>query len=106
MSEVHRIYMQPVWIGGRSGYRYDLFHDDFDAPIVERSRSPLGDAARWCAVEGKNGKVEVWRYGGSAPAMMAEISLAAALTVSETDQHGPRVVKWKPFVMEQEHADD
>jgi hypothetical protein len=95
MADVVKVYMRPVWVGGNAGYRYDLEHDG--RIVVERSKVPLCDAARWCAGEGKNGKVEVWRYGGSGPAMIAEIERYAALTVRETETVSPRFVKWRPF---------
>lgn len=91
---VHRFDMRPVRIGA-GGYRYDLYHDG--VLVVEKSRVPLCDAARWCCGSGKDGIVEVWRYGGSYPAMTGKIERYASLTVSETETLSPRFVKWHPF---------
>ena len=92
---VTKVYIIPRWVGGNAGYRYDVEHDG--VIVVRGSKVPLCDAARWCAGEGKNGKVEVWRYGGSGPAMIAEIERMASRTVRETETMSPRFVKWVPF---------
>ena len=90
-----KMFMRPVWVGGASGYRYDV---EFDGQVVvSRSRVPVLDAARWCAGQGKDGILEVWRYGGSGPCMIAEIGKAATRTILENERHGPRFVKWHPF---------
>ena len=92
---ITRVYIRPVWIGGSTGYLYDIEHDG--TVVAERSRTPLCDAARWAVGEGKDGKVEVWRYGGSGPAMVGEISRYAGLTVRETKTVSPRFEKWSSF---------
>jgi hypothetical protein len=92
---VTKVFIRPVWVGGNAGYRYNIEHEG--RLVVERSKAPLCDAARWCDGEGKDGKVEVWRYGGSYPAMIGEIERYAALTVRETETVSPRFVKWRPF---------
>lgn len=95
MSGATRVYIVPAWKGGSSGYRYDIELDG--KVVVAGSRAPLGDAARWCAGAGVDGVVEVWRYGGSAPALRAPVANAAQLTTKEGERDGPRFIKWKPF---------
>lgn len=90
-----RVYMIPRWVGGSVGYRYDIEHEG--EIVVQGSRVPLCDAARWCQGFGKDGILEVWRYGGSYPAMKGEISRYASKTVRETETASPRFVKWAPF---------
>ena len=90
-----KVFMRPVWVGGASGYRYDVELDG--EVIVRRSRVPALDAARWLRGAGKDGVLEVWRYGGSGPCMIAEISRAACRTVVESERHGPRFGKWQAF---------
>ena len=92
---VTKVYIRPRWVGGNVGYRYDIEHEGM--VVVERSRVPLCDAARFLHGVGKNGKVEVWRYGGSGPAMIAEIERYAMLTVSEGERDAPRFKKWVPY---------
>jgi hypothetical protein len=96
-SEVTKVYMRPVWVKRHenSRYLYDIEHDG--ELVVKLSKSPLCDAARWCASNGKTGKVEVWRHGSSFPAMTGEISKYANLTVTEPDKGPPRFIKWQPF---------
>lgn len=95
---VTKVFIHPVWVGGKQGYRYDIEHDG--RIVVSKSRVPFCDAARWCAGEGKDGILEMWRYGGSGPAMKGEIGRYAALTVRETGREAPRFQKWKPFERE------
>lgn len=95
---VTKVFMRPVWVGGSTGYRYDIEHEG--EVVVRGSRVPLCDAARWCQGVGKNGLLEVWRYGGSGPAMKGEIQRYAGLTVRETKTIGPRFEKWVPFDLE------
>ena len=90
-----KVFIHPVWVGGSQGYRYDIEHDG--RIVIAKSRVPFCDAARWCAGEGKDGILEVWRYGGSGPAMKGEISRYASKTVRETETVSPRFVKWVPF---------
>lgn len=97
---VTKVFIHPVRTA--SGYRYDIEHDG--QIVVSRSRVPFCDAARWCAWVGKDGILEMWRYGGSYPAMKGEIGRYAGLTVRETDRVSPRFVKWRPF--EREPDDD
>ena len=95
MVNVTTVVMRPVWVGGNVGYRYDMLLDG--QVIVERSRVPVSDAARWCAGKGKDGILEVVRYGGSGVAMRGEISRMARWTVDERERSGPTFKKWRPF---------
>ena len=95
MVDTTRVYIRPVWVGGSSGYRYDVEHEG--RVVVARSRVPSSDASRWCAGEGKDGILEVWRYGGSGPCMVAEIGHAATRTVTESERQGPKWTRWVPF---------
>jgi hypothetical protein len=90
----HRIDMRPVWAGGRAGYRYDLSYDG--RLVVERTSQPLCDAARWLQDAGKDGKVELWRYGGSGPCLTSEISRYAPLFLSEPNIGPMRYRKRQP----------
>ena len=93
MGDVTRVYIRPIWTA--AGYRYDVELDG--QVIVARSRVPSSDAARWCAGQGKDGVLEVWRYGGSGPSMKGEISRLAQRTVTEGERQSPTFVKWRPI---------
>ena len=97
-----KVFIHPVWVGGRQGYRYDIEHNG--QIVVSKSRVPFCDAARWCAGVGKDGVLEMWRYGGSYPAMKGEIARYAALTIGETDKQSPSFKKWHAF--ERDVVDD
>ena len=95
MSDVHRFEMRPVWAGGKAGYRYDLFLDG--ALVIPRTSQPLCDAALWCRRHGKDGKVELARYGGSAPCLTGEISYYATRYLYEPDKGQMKYRKREPF---------
>ena len=95
MADATVVYMRPVWVGGNAGYRYEVTFEG--RVIVERSRVPALDAARWCAGEGKDGILEVWRDGGSGAALKGELSRMARWTVDEGERSGPTFKRWRPF---------
>jgi hypothetical protein len=74
--------------------------------LVDSSRYPEFDACRALLALGLTGKVEVWRHGAAFPAMRIDIERGARLTISETEDHGPRLVRWRPVpTKELRHAD-
>lgn len=92
---VHSLVMHPVWVGGTSGYRYDVYRDG--VLVVEKSRNPLCDAARFLSDSGHTGTVELSRVDNPVVAMRGSIERFSSLMVSEGDRHSPVFRKWKPF---------
>src|SRR5262245_15334886 len=79
------------------GHRGQLYRVHYaGAVLVESSRNPEFDGARALAAKGITGRVEVWRRGGTSPAMAFDIEKAARLTVKEGDKDGLRFARWQP----------
>lgn len=92
-DNVTKVVIDPVWTS--SGYRYDVWLGD--ELLVARSRVPLCDASRAVGGRGVDGKVEVWRRGGSGPSMIGSVARYSKLTVTEGERGSPRFTKWQPF---------
>lgn len=97
---VHKVEMKAVWIGGSTGYVYDVVYDG--NVIVARSRVPACDTARYLLAGNQEGWLELYR--GDRLAMSGDIRTLANLTVSETRSTTPRFKKWIPFTMDKEDA--
>jgi hypothetical protein len=69
--------------------------------LIESTRNPEHDACRALLARGITGRLEVWRAGTTFPASSIDIERGAGWTISETEEHGPRLVRWRPF----EHSD-
>src|SRR5262245_9170867 len=89
----HRIEIEACGLGHR-GQLYRVHYAG--AVLVESSRNPEFDGARALAAKGITGRLEVWRRGGTYPAMALDIERAARLTVKEDDKGGLRFVRWQP----------
>jgi hypothetical protein len=90
---MHRITIEPTNLG-EGGQRYRVNYAG--NVLVDSSRYPEFDACRALLALGLTGKVEVWRPGAAFPAMRIDIERGARLTVSETEDHGPRMVRCRP----------
>jgi hypothetical protein len=90
-----RILIQPTAVSGDRGQWYRVHYAG--AVLIERTWNPEFDAARALAAQGVTGRVEVWRGGRTAPDAAFVVEKLAKLTISETEQHEPRVVPWRPF---------
>jgi hypothetical protein len=60
---------------------------------------PEFEACRALLARGITGKLEIWRLGGTYPALILDVEKAAKLTVEESDTVSVRIVPWKPFAM-------
>lgn len=70
--------------------------------IVTNTRNPEFDACRHLVAQGYQGRMEMWDNERSYPRMVFhDIEKAARLTVSETERHGPRIVRYDPMSDEQ-----
>jgi hypothetical protein len=75
-----------------SWYLYDV---EFDGElIVKNSKDAECDAARALLAKGITGKITVVDAKTGKPRTIVNIEKAAKVTVSETQSHGPRFVKW------------
>ena len=74
---------------------YRVWHDG--SVLIESCKSPEHDAARKLSAMGVTGRMQTRRLGQSRVDMEMLIAVAAAKTVSETQKHGPRVVRWAAF---------
>lgn len=96
MADVHRVTMTPRWVGGVAGYRYDV-HYGGDC-VVEGSKSPFTDAARWLSESGRTGVVELSRSNSpDSVCMRGDIARFSSLVAREGSSSSPRFVKWTPF---------
>lgn len=85
--------IEQIKIGAR-GYRYRVWHDG--EVLVENTGEAMGAAARALVAKGVTGRMQMRRLGSSMIDMEGLIAVLATLTVSEGNDHGPRIVKWKP----------
>jgi hypothetical protein len=92
-SLMHSITIEPTKLG-EAGQRYRVNYAG--NILVDNSRYPEFDACRALLALGLTGKVEVWRQRAAFPAMRIDIERGARLTISETEDHGPRMVRWRP----------
>jgi hypothetical protein len=90
---------------GQAGARYQVTTET-GRVLVAGSRVPAFDAARALLAEGVTGRLEVWRPGGSHPAMILDIERAAGLTVAESERHGPRIARWAASTYNTEREGD
>jgi hypothetical protein len=66
--------------------------------IIHRDRLPEHNAARVLLVRGLKGKlIFLDAKTGKERLIFNDIETAAKCTVSETREHGPRLVRWRPF---------
>lgn len=80
----------------RRGRPYSVSFDG--ETIIPKTYNPSHDACRSLTEQGYRGALEVWGQGETYPRMIInDIERAAKLTVSETERHGPRVVRYKPL---------
>jgi hypothetical protein len=85
----------PIWVGGKSGYLYNVTLDG--ELVLERSRDPECDLARVLQARGISGHANV--YDGKTHKLRSIINIEklATRTVREDRAKGPMLVKWKPY---------
>ncbi|MBB4576614.1 hypothetical protein [Rhizobium lentis] len=90
---VTKITIRPISLGSR-GQNYSVSLDG--AVIIASSRNPTGDACRHLVASGRSGQLEVWDDARPHPRfVIPDIVKAAAITVSESERHGPRFTVYK-----------
>lgn len=87
------IEIEPTKITG-TGQRFRVWHDG--EVLLPSSRSPFTDGARALVDKGVTGRLQMKRVGRDQIDAEGLIAVLATLTVSEGQNHGPRVVKWSP----------
>lgn len=65
-----------------------------ESVIVDSSRQPLLDAARYFKARGMTGTLEMWDDRRPYPRMSGDIDKLAGLTIKERDRSGLRVERW------------
>jgi hypothetical protein len=94
-----RVFIDPVKITGR-GQGYSVSFNG--ETIITNTRNPAADACRHLVALGYRGRMEMWENERPHPRLVFhDIKKAARLTVSETERHGPRIVRYDP--MSDEH---
>lgn len=88
---------------GARGYRYRVWHNG--EILVENTGEPMGAAARALVDKGVTGRMQMRRLGSLMIDMEGLIAVSATLTVSEGNDHGPRIAKWKPHWLASEDQD-
>jgi hypothetical protein len=89
-----KVLIEPTSLGSR-GQRYRVSY--LGSIIIESSRNPEFDACRALLALGITGTLQVWRPGRTKADMRLDVERGAKLTIRETDEHGPRLVRWEPF---------
>lgn len=94
-----RVFIAPVKITSR-GQGYSVSFNG--ETIITSTRNPEFDACRHLVELGYQGRMEMWDNERPYPRMVVhDIEKAARLTVSETERHGPRIVRYDPLSDEQ-----
>lgn len=94
-----RVFIDPVKITSRGQGYSVLFNGE---TIIANTRNPAFDACRHLVALGYQGRMEMWDNARPYPRMVFhDIERAARLTVSETELHGPRIIRHDPMTDEQ-----
>lgn len=94
-----RVFIDPVKITSR-GQGYSVSFNS--ETIINNTRNPAFGACRHLVALGYHGRMEIWDNECPYPRLVFhDIEKAARLTVSETELHGPRIVRCDPMSDEQ-----
>lgn len=94
-----RVFIDPVKVTSR-GQGYSVSFNG--ETIITNTRDPAFYACRHLAELGYQGRMEMWDNERPYPRLVIhDIEKAARLTVSETERHGPRIVRYAPMSDEQ-----
>jgi hypothetical protein len=66
------------------------------AVLIEDAWNPEFETCRALLARGVRGKLQTWRGGKQRWDMQLHIERDAGLTVEENEQHGPKIVRWRP----------
>lgn len=80
-----------------TGQRYRVWHDG--EVLIESTRDGFCEAARKLSAMGVTGRLQMKMKGSDRVTLTGLIAVAATMRVSETEKHGPKMVKWKPHFM-------
>jgi hypothetical protein len=80
-----------------TGQRYRVWHDG--EVLIESTKNAFHDAARALSAKGVTGRLEMKRKGSDRIDLRGLIAVLATRTISETEKHGPKPVKWVPHFM-------
>lgn len=78
-----------------NGARYKVWRGE--ELFVKSSKAPIFDAARALVDKGVTGRVQQRRKGRSQIDMEGLIAVLATKTISETENNGPRIIKYQPY---------
>lgn len=94
-----RVFIDPVKVTSR-GQGYSVSFNG--ETIITNTRDPAFSACRRLVTFGHRGRMEMWDNKRPYPRLVIhDIEKAARLTVSETERHGPRIVRYDPMSDEQ-----
>lgn len=94
-----RIFIDPVKVTSR-GQGYSVSFNG--ETIITKTHDPAFSACRHFVALGYRGRLEMWDNERPYPRLVVhDIEKAARLTVSETERHGPRIVRYDPMSDEQ-----
>lgn len=94
MTGVHRILIEENMSSTTYGHR--VYYNG--EKIIERTKVPFYDSARWFVANGVSGMMEMCRVKTPNKVdMTGNISAASKLTVTEPNNGTIHVVKWTPF---------
>ncbi|HET6388218.1 hypothetical protein [Hyphomicrobium sp.] len=76
----------------------DVYQVSYEAAVLlGRTRLPLLDAARKLRNAGLTGRLEMYRVGDQAPAMVADVEAASLLTVVDNGQTSATFARYQLF---------
>lgn len=87
----------PIPAAPRTGNNEQQYRVFFEDEEIGTWRVPECSAARWLLEHGKAERADTLRTFHNGPAMRGSVGWFADHTVSETDKHGLRIVKWVPM---------
>lgn len=95
MGEPHAATMHARWIGGKSGYTYDVMVGS--ERIVSGSRDPEHDLARALLARRVTGNVELVAGLTGKPRTRFDIEALAPFTIVEREAGGLRRERWRAY---------
>ena len=83
-----------ISIHGERGQHYRVWLEG--AVLIEDTWNPEFETCRALLARGIRGKLQTWRRGKQHWDTQLDIERDASLTVEENEQHGPKIVRWRP----------
>jgi len=90
----HRVDIEPTSVRGERGQHYRVLYAG--EVLIEGTWNPEFEACRALLAMGVRGNLQTWRRGKQHWDLQVDIERGAGLTVEESENHGPKIVRWRP----------